>query len=108
MQSDRPTTHIIANIPGKYSEWQELSSVKSCRDGRGSLQRNSLLKVVSWNIDFASPEPAERAAVAIQHLQRAFGDWPGQLAIVLQEVCNSSLQQVLQTRWVQQNFVLTG
>ncbi|KAF2177317.1 hypothetical protein K469DRAFT_697326 [Zopfia rhizophila CBS 207.26] len=92
----------------QYSAWRELSSVQSHKDGRRGLQRNSLLRVVSWNIDFASPGPTERVATAMEYLQTTFGDDPGQLAIVLQEVCQRSVQQILQTRWVQQNFIIAG
>jgi tyrosyl-DNA phosphodiesterase 2 len=92
----------------RYSAWRELSSVQSCEDGGRGLQQNSLLKVVSWNIDFASPGPAERAAVAIEYLHKMFGDRSDDLAIVLQEVCQRSAQEILQTRWIQQNFAIVG
>jgi hypothetical protein len=54
------------------------------------LKRQSLLKVISWNIDFASPGPTQRITSILQYLQNTFGDSPGQLAILLQEVCPNS------------------
>jgi hypothetical protein len=55
------------------------------------LERNSLLKIVSWNIDFAKPGPMERVTVLMKYLQQMFGDQPDQLIIILQEVCQESV-----------------
>jgi tyrosyl-DNA phosphodiesterase 2 len=95
----------------QYSKWQDLSlyqSIQSNKDIGKSLQRNTLLKVVSWNIDFSSPKPVERVVIIMKYLQRIFGNHPDQLVILLQEVCQISVQQILQTKWIQQNFIIVG
>ena len=85
--------------------WQHLDAAQP---HGACLPRNTLLKVVSWNIDFATPAPGERSAAALEYLERTFGEQPGQLAVILQEVCQESVKQILHARWVQQNFVVVG
>lgn len=72
------------------------------------LERGSVLKVVSWNIDWSKPEPAVRASAALRHLKGMFGEGSGPLVVMLQEVCCKSLQVILENSWVQQNFVLSN
>lgn len=72
------------------------------------LKRGSVLKIVSWNIDFCSPSPAARASAVLEHLRALFGEVPGNLVIMLQEVRRESLQAILENSWVQRNFVLTN
>lgn len=72
------------------------------------LQRGSVLKVVSWNIDAFSFCPGIRTSSALGHLQEVFGTVPGHLVVMLQEVCHESLQAILESSWVQRNFVLTN
>jgi tyrosyl-DNA phosphodiesterase 2 len=76
--------------------------------GMDLLKRQSLLKVVSWNIDFASPGPTERVTSILEYLQNTFGNSADQLAILLQEVCPNSAEKILQNKWVQQNFTIIG
>jgi tyrosyl-DNA phosphodiesterase 2 len=78
------------------------------RTGTHLLRRKSLLKVVSWNIDFPSPGPVERVTAILQYLESGFGNNPGQLVILLQEVCPSSVETILQNEWVRQNFAVVG
>jgi tyrosyl-DNA phosphodiesterase 2 len=72
-----------------------------------SLPHGSILKIVSWNIDWSAPDPARRAGAALGHLQEVFGTVPGRLIVMLQEVCSESLQTILSNPWVRQNFTLT-
>ncbi|KAH8742602.1 hypothetical protein F5883DRAFT_595720 [Diaporthe sp. PMI_573] len=72
------------------------------------LKRGCLLKVVSWNIDCFSPDPAARASAALGELKRLFGDPPGHLVVMFQEVCAESLQAILEDSWVQGNFALSN
>lgn len=87
--------------------WQDVFDSKTSKD-TNAFTRDSLLKIISWNINFASPHPAERVGAAMEYLQETFGSDPGHLTIFLQEVCQKSVDRILQTRWVQQNFVVTG
>lgn len=64
--------------------------------------------MVSWNICFHSPDPAARASAVADYLNTKFGETPGYLAIMLQEVRPESLQAVLQNTWIQRNFLLSN
>ena len=85
------------------STWAAIE--KSVQKG---LRRGSVLKVVSWNIDWSSPGPAARASAALEHLKELFGEVPGDFVVMLQEVCHKSLQVILENPWVQRNFVLSN
>jgi endonuclease/exonuclease/phosphatase family metal-dependent hydrolase len=86
-------------------QWRELKSVQLQAEG---LKRDSLLKIVSWNIDFGNPGPKVRVAALLHYLQRTFGNDPGELVVLLQEVSQLSAQQILQNQWVQENFIIVG
>ncbi|KAK0105032.1 hypothetical protein ONS95_004600 [Cadophora gregata] len=70
--------------------------------------RGSVLKVVSWNIDFSSAGIEARATSALEHLQELFGEVKHPFVVMLQEVRRESLQIILENSWVQQNFVLSN
>ncbi|KAL5405588.1 hypothetical protein PMIN04_012302, partial [Paraphaeosphaeria minitans] len=85
------------------SSWVALKD-----DRQMCLPRGSTLKVVSWNINALNPGESARAFAALDHLQELFGTVPGQLVVMLQEVCNESLQAILESPWIQQNFILNN
>jgi tyrosyl-DNA phosphodiesterase 2 len=86
-------------------QWRDLRSVQSHMVG---LERESLLKVLTWNIDFSSPAPTVRVATLIHYLQQTFGNDPGELILLLQEVSHISAQQIMRMKWVQDNFIIIG
>jgi tyrosyl-DNA phosphodiesterase 2 len=90
------------------SVWQDLGSVLLRKAGLQGLHRESSLKVVSWNTDFMSSEPSQRVATAMEYLQKTFGNSAQSLVIMLQEVCQESVNQIMQTRWVRRNFAIAG
>jgi tyrosyl-DNA phosphodiesterase 2 len=47
-------------------------------------------------------------AALMHYLQRTFGNDPGQLVVLLQEVSQLSALQILQIQWVRQNFIVIG
>jgi tyrosyl-DNA phosphodiesterase 2 len=71
------------------------------------LDQGSLLRVVSWNIDFMAAGRAKRASSAMDHLEEAFEDPPLPLVIMLQEVHCESLLAILEHPWIRKNFVLS-
>jgi tyrosyl-DNA phosphodiesterase 2 len=75
--------------------------------GQAVLDHGSLLRVVSWNINFMAPGRAERASAAMDHLKETFGDPPSPLVIMLQEVHIESLRAILDHSWIKRNFVLS-
>lgn len=85
------------------------SSVWVVADNKAQgLERGSVLKVASWNLDWFSPGPAVRASAALAHLMDIFGESPGHHVVMLQEVCDESLQAILDNTWVRRNFVLSN
>lgn len=60
------------------------------------LQRGSLLKVVSWNLNVFNPDAAARALAALRELQKLFGEEPRQLVVMLQELNPDSLRAILE------------
>lgn len=74
----------------------------------GGLERGRLLKLASWNIDWSRPDPAARASAALGHLNELFGETPGHLVVMLQEVRQESLQVILGNPWVQRNFLVSN
>jgi len=72
------------------------------------LERAKLLTIVSWNIDYARPDPTARASAALGHLRELFGEVQGPLVVMLQEVRRESLQVILENSWVQAHFVLSN
>lgn len=86
------------------SKWQ-ISDVVGTQRG---LHTNILLKLVSWNINFGGPHPADRVAVILDYLRHKFDDHPKNLIIMFQEVCQQSALQILSTEWVQKHFATVG
>jgi len=72
------------------------------------LESGSVLKVVSWNIDWSSAGTEARATAALEHLQRLFGEVQDPFVAMFQEVRRESLQVILENPWVQRNFVLSN
>ena len=95
-------------IPSIYvpttSSWRPFKSDSK----QGVFCQGSLLRVVSWNIDFMAPRRASRASAAMAHLKEVFGDSPPPLVIMLQEVHSQSLEAILSHSWIRNNFVLSN
>ena len=92
--------HIYSS---KSVSWRPLShSLK-----QGSLDPGSLLRIISWNIDFTAPDRKKRALSAITHLMEVFGDPPPPSVIMLQEVHSDSLAAILEHSWVKHNFAIS-
>lgn len=87
----------------KSGSWRPLSySLK-----QGSLDPGSLLRIISWNIDFMAPDRKNRALSAMTHLMEVFGDPPPPSVIMLQEVHSDSLAAILEHSWVKNNFAIS-
>ena len=57
----------------------------------GGLERGSVLKAISWNIDWFGPDPAARASAVLGYLKELFGDVSDPLVIMFQELRRESL-----------------
>lgn len=101
-----PTPQLL--IPSIYvpmtSSWRPFKSVSE----QGVFCQGSLLRVVSWNIDFMAPGRASRASAAMAYLKEVFGDPPPPLVIMLQEVHSQSLEAIVSHSWIRNNFVLSN
>jgi tyrosyl-DNA phosphodiesterase 2 len=110
--SDVPLTKIFPGSrvfnPHHYSiranDWLPFGDVT----GQAVLDQGSLLRVVSWNIDFMAPGRGERASAAMDHLEETFGDLSSPLVIMLQEVHIKSLPVILEHPWIRRNFILSN
>lgn len=105
---------VQRNLPGRQpsvpciyrpnkSAWTPLQG-----DVQEKLERDKLVKIVSWNIDHLTLGVKARVSAALRHLEDSFGGNPGLLVVMLQEVCNQSLQVILEDTWVLSNFVLSN
>ncbi|RPD60067.1 hypothetical protein L227DRAFT_575604 [Lentinus tigrinus ALCF2SS1-6] len=66
------------------------------------------LRLVSWNVDFVTPDPAGRMARILHHLQDwVLMDCPKPSCILLQELTEESFEALLENTWVQEHFVIT-
>ena len=86
------------------STWRNIKP----SDPLDELEQGQSLKIVSWNVDYSSPQPIGRIAALLGHVQETFSDGERDLVIFLQEVCHSSLSQILRTEWLCGNFAVTG
>lgn len=100
----RPQKQHLQGYRPEVSAWALPEWNQKLRD---DLLPGSILKIVSWNIEWSTPDPARRVTAALDHLQERFGTAPGPLVVMLQEVCLKSLQALLEHPWVQRNFNLT-
>lgn len=66
-------------------------------DSFNELEQGQSLKIVSWNVDYSSHDPASRIAALLDHIQDKFGGTEACLVIFLQEICHESLCQILRT-----------
>lgn len=88
----------------KSVSWRPLSYPLK----QGSLDPGSLLRIISWNIDFMAPDRKKRALSAMTHLMVVFGDPPPPSVIMLQEVHSDSLAAILEHSWVKNNFAISN
>ena len=65
------------------------------------------IKIVSWNVDFMAPEPAERVSCILDHLKTVIlTDSSQPTVILLQELRQASFEAVLENRWVREHFAV--
>ncbi|KAH6631505.1 Endonuclease/exonuclease/phosphatase [Chaetomium tenue] len=95
-------------LPHVYRQESSRWVLAKFADGGQTLRHETILKVVCWNLDAFSPDPRARGSAAMSYLGRMFGDVPGCLVLMLQEVCPESLQAILEHPWVQRNFIVSN
>lgn len=114
--SEKPVKHVSVPQPAgapqclrpqiycsTSSSWVELEN-----SFRQMLKRDHILKIATWNINQSSPGQGARAVAALEHLQALLGNIGSPSVIMLQEVCHESLQEILNSPWVQRNFVVSN
>jgi hypothetical protein len=117
--SNRQLNHSTSNfpLPENSPVPRTLKSHTYCLWTRGwrpfpstlgrLLDRGSLLRVVSWNIDSIPVGRASQASSAMNHLEEVFGDPSSPLVVMLQEVHYESLPAILEHSWIRKNFALS-
>jgi len=96
-------------LPHQYSEalktWVHVDPSELPAE---PLPRGAVIKVVSWNLAGrleAGIKP--RVNAAVDHLIHVFGQTPGHLVIMLQEVTINVFDILMQHPWVRENFQLS-
>lgn len=66
-----------------------------------------VFRIISWNIDFMEPFQPERVAAALKYLENFLRDKPEPTTILLQEIMGASLDTLLASLWVKNNFQIS-
>ncbi|EWC45539.1 hypothetical protein DRE_05397 [Drechslerella stenobrocha 248] len=109
---DAGVAHVMG-INHYDNDERRWKSVLSSSELEIPLEPRSNFALVTWNIDFASPEPENRIDAALSYLRsilvsgtgRPDAIWPS--VIVLQEINHSMVKSLAENEWVQRNFYLT-
>ncbi|KAM5545936.1 hypothetical protein V8D89_000062 [Ganoderma adspersum] len=65
------------------------------------------IKIVSWNVDFMAPEPADRVSCILDHLKTVILTNSSQPTIILlQELKEASFEAILKNHWVREHFAV--
>ena len=72
----------------------------------------SQLRIITWNIDFASKYPEERLTACLRHIEEEVlqckgGEAPEPCCILLQEVSDSVIPHLLRNAWVKNWFTVS-
>ncbi|KAK6349912.1 hypothetical protein TWF696_006172 [Orbilia brochopaga] len=78
------------------------------------IEPRSNFALITWNVDFASPEPENRIDAALSYLRSLLvSGGPGKpdaispAIIVLQEINHGMVKSLAESEWVQRNFYVT-
>ncbi|KAL7917963.1 hypothetical protein ACQKWADRAFT_316946 [Trichoderma austrokoningii] len=82
-----PQEQFDPQFPQPHVYNQGLSTWVAADDKPEELERGSILKIASWNLDWSSPDPTARASAALGYLRHTFGAVADHLVVMLQEVC---------------------
>ncbi|KAF8233196.1 hypothetical protein L208DRAFT_1422960 [Tricholoma matsutake] len=92
----------------KGGSWKHVSSSKI----NDQTYHPSSIKLVTWNVDFHSPQVKARLFIALRYLETQVfkcprGEAPEPCVIMLQEVHRDALPHLLDYEWVRNHFVVT-
>jgi tyrosyl-DNA phosphodiesterase 2 len=92
----------------KGGAWKHVSGSKI----NDQTYHPSSIKIVTWNVDFQSPQVRARVHVALQYLEKHVfkcprGEAPEPCVIMLQEVHSDALPHLLDYGWIRDHFVVT-
>ncbi|KIY65029.1 hypothetical protein CYLTODRAFT_76495 [Cylindrobasidium torrendii FP15055 ss-10] len=98
----------------KHSGWKHIQ-LDSDEEPSRHMREHPRVKLVSWNIDFESNWPCDRATALIDYLQKVICQCPETTSrprvpcvIMLQEVHSKVLRDVIHKHdWIRNNFMLT-
>ncbi|KAL8999603.1 MAG: hypothetical protein Q9169_001563 [Polycauliona sp. 2 TL-2023] len=74
---------------------------------RTLARKGSIIRLVSWNLEWSTPASAARVSAALNELKTHFTASPEKLVVMLQEVSPEMLQAIMRNHWVQKNFALS-
>jgi hypothetical protein len=75
------------------------------------LPRDTLVRIISWNIDFSTPAHYDRTTTALDYLASLFSPLTSTtsapMILMLQEMSDESLDAILAHPWARRNFVVS-
>jgi tyrosyl-DNA phosphodiesterase 2 len=102
----RPQSYYFHN----GTSWIETSPNATAPSSTSATQITpGAIRLLSWNIDILVPFAEERMSAALDYLSTLVSSTPSTtpLVIFLQEMGQSDLKQIRETKWVQERFYLT-
>ncbi|KAF3934325.1 hypothetical protein ABW19_dt0209019 [Dactylella cylindrospora] len=109
---DAGVAHILT-INYFDPEEQKWNAVYNSAEAGFKEQPRANFALVTWNVDFDSPEPQNRIDTAMSYLRSLLvtatdaADTISPVIIVLQEVSHEMIKSLAENEWVQQNFYIT-
>ncbi|EPS39132.1 hypothetical protein H072_7099 [Dactylellina haptotyla CBS 200.50] len=109
---DAGVAHVIGIHYYDFEEkqWKHIQSSKEL--GPGPSPRSNF-GLVTWNVDFASPEPQNRIDAAMSYLRSMLvsgTDGPDSISpsvILLQEVNHEMVKELAESEWIRKKFYIT-
>jgi tyrosyl-DNA phosphodiesterase 2 len=109
-----PSPHRSFPIPHVYTpsppHWVPLAAA-SAPSSAALPARGTLLRIISWNIDFSIPSHGDRTTTALSYLASLFSQpanaTPAPMILMLQEMSAESHAAILAHPWIRENFIVS-
>ncbi|KAF3907131.1 hypothetical protein ABW21_db0204830 [Orbilia brochopaga] len=110
---DAGVAHILP-IHAFDSDEKTWKSIQNTGELNRHIEPRSNFALITWNVDFMSPEPENRIEAALSYLRSLLvsggpskPDAISPAIIVLQEINHSMVKSLAENEWVQQHFYVT-
>ncbi|KAJ6264637.1 hypothetical protein Dda_0786 [Drechslerella dactyloides] len=106
---DAGVAHVLP-INAFDSDERVWKSIQSTDELGVRTEPRSNFALITWNVDFSSPEPENRIDAALSYLRSLLVsgiDTISPAIIVFQEINHSMVKSIAENEWVQRNFFVT-